>query len=209
MALTDVPEIVVRRLPLYLRALTALAESNHLVTSSQELAARLGISSAQIRKDLSYFGEFGKQGMGYEVPYLRDQLRRILQADRHWSMVLVGAGDLGHAIVNYASFKRWDYEIVAIFDNDPAKIGRKLGGLTIRPADELESAVRELGVQIGIIAVPAAQAQAVAERLIRGGVRAILNYAPVSLNLPSDVRVHSIDPVVGLQSMTYYLNPSS
>ncbi|MCL6429898.1 MAG: redox-sensing transcriptional repressor Rex [Anaerolineae bacterium] len=209
MALTDVPEIVVRRLPLYLRALTALAESNHLVTSSQELAARLGISSAQIRKDLSYFGEFGKQGMGYEVPYLRDQLRRILQADRHWSMVLVGAGDLGHAIVNYASFKRWDYEIIAIFDNDPAKIGRKLGGLTIRPADELESAVRELGVQIGIIAVPAAQAQAVAERLIRGGVRAILNYAPVSLNLPPDVRVHSIDPVVGLQSMTYYLSPSS
>ena len=207
MGSSDVPEIVVRRLPLYLRALTAMAEANHLITSSQELAGKLGISSAQIRKDLSYFGEFGKQGMGYEVPYLRDQLRRILQVDRQWDMVLVGAGDLGHAIVNYAGFKRWDYRLVAVFDNDPAKIGQVLGGLTVHDAAELETTVRRLKVQIGIIAVPAQHAQEVAERMVRGGIRAILNYAPIILNLPDEVRVHAIDPVVGLQGMSYYLMP--
>ena len=207
MGSSDVPEIVVRRLPLYLRALTAMAENNHLITSSQELANRLGISSAQIRKDLSYFGEFGKQGMGYEVPYLRDQLRRILQVDRHWDMVLVGAGDLGHAIVNYAGFKRWDYRIVAIFDNDSAKIGQVLGGLPVRDAAGLEVAIGSLKVQIGIIAVPAQHAQEVGERMVRGGIRAILNYAPIILNLPDEVRVHAIDPVIGLQGMSYYLVP--
>ncbi len=207
MVSTDVPEIVVRRLPLYLRALTSLVEANHLITSSQELGDMLGISSAQIRKDLSYFGEFGKQGMGYEVPYLRDQLRRILQVDRHWDMVLVGAGDLGHAIVNYAGFKRWGYHVAAVFDNNPAKIGTSMAGLTIRSATELEEAVRAMHVHIGIIAVPAVGAQAVAERMIRGGIRAILNYAPINLNLPPEVRVHPIDPVVGLQSMSFYLNP--
>ncbi len=201
----DVPLIVVRRLPLYLRALTALAEENHPVTSSQELAELLGISSAQMRKDLSYFGEFGKQGMGYEVAFLRDQLRRILQADRNWTMLLVGAGDLGHAIANYSGFRRWNYRIVAVFDSDPAKVGREMGGLRVRDVAELEAAIRELRVQIGIIAVPASQAQATAERMIRGGIRAILNYAPISLNLPPDVPVHAIDPVVGLQSMTYFL----
>ena len=207
MSSPEVPEIVVRRLPLYLRALTALAEANHLITSSQELAEKLGISSAQIRKDLSYFGEFGKQGMGYEVPYLRDQLRRILQVDRHWDMVLVGAGDLGHAIANFAGFKRWDYRITAVFDSDPAKIGKVLGGLPVRDVAELESALRELEVQIGVIAVPAQFAQEVAERMVHGGVRAILNYAPTNLNLPPEVRVHAIDPVVGLQGMSYYLTP--
>lgn len=206
MVTTDVPEIVVRRLPLYLRALTSLAEANHLITSSQELSEMLGISSAQIRKDLSYFGEFGKQGMGYEVRYLRDQLRRILQADRHWDMVLVGAGDLGHAIANYGGFKRWGYKIVAIFDSDPAKVGLAMGELTIRDVAELEETLREQHVHIGIIAVPAPHAQAVAERMMRGGIRAILNYAPININLPPDVRVHAIDPVVGLQGMSYYLD---
>lgn len=206
MGSTDVPEIVVRRLPLYLRALTRLAEANHLITSSQELSDMLGISSAQIRKDLSYFGEFGKQGMGYGVPYLRDQLRRILQVDRHWDMVLVGAGDLGHAIANHAGFERWGYRVVAVFDNDMTKIGLSMANLTIRSTDELEVVIRANHVRIGIVAVPALHAQAVAERMVRGGIRAILNYAPINLNLPPEVRVHSIDPVVGLQSMSYYLD---
>lgn len=208
MASTDVPEIVVRRLPLYLRALTSLVEANHLITSSQELSGMLGISSAQIRKDLSYFGEFGKQGMGYEVRYLRDQLRRILQVDRRWDMVLVGAGDLGHAVANYAGFRRWGYQVVAVFDNDPAKVGKVLAGLTIRSMEGLEEEIRALRVHIGILTVPAAGAQDVADRMVRGGVRAILNYAPINLNLPPEVRVHSIDPVVGLQSMSYYLKPT-
>lgn len=207
MAATDVPEIVIRRLPLYLRALTTLAEANHLITSSQELADKLGISSAQIRKDLSYFGEFGKQGMGYEVPYLRDQLKRILQVDRSWEMILVGAGDLGHAIANYAGFKRWGYRIVAVFDNDPTKIGQLLGDLPVQNVAGLEPAIRALRVQIGIIAVPAPHAQGVAECMVRGGIRAILNYAPTNLSLPPEVRLYPIDPVVGLQSMTYYLAP--
>lgn len=207
MASADVPEIVVRRLPLYLRALTALAEAEHLITSSQELADKLGISSAQIRKDLSYFGEFGKQGMGYEVAYLRDQLRRILHVDRQWDMVLVGVGDLGHAIVNYGGFGRWDYRIVALFDNDAAKIGTTVGGVLVRDVEELEASLPALQVQIGIIAVPAPHAQEVAERLVQGGIRAILNYAPTNLNLPPEVRVHAIDPVVGLQGMSFYLAP--
>jgi redox-sensing transcriptional repressor len=205
MVTLEVPDIVVRRLPLYLRALTTLAEANHLITSSQELADMLGISSAQIRKDLSYFGEFGKQGMGYEVLYLRDQLRRILQIDRHWPMVLVGAGDLGRAIANYAGFRRWGYQVQAIFDSDPGKIGQLLAGVPVRDVATLESALAELKASIGIIAVPAAVAQPVAERLVKCGVRAILNYAPTTLTLPPEVRVHAIDPVVGLQSMSYYL----
>ncbi len=205
MAATDVPEIVIRRLPLYLRALVALAEANVSVTSSQELSERLGISSAQIRKDLSYFGEFGKQGMGYEVAFLRDQLRHILKQDRNWDMVLVGAGDLGHAILNYAGFKHWGYRIVAVFDNDPAKIGKVLGGLPVRSTAELQESLATLSVQIGIIAVPAVHAQEVAAQLVAGGIHAILNYAPINLTVPEDVRVHYIDPMVGLQSMSYYL----
>ncbi len=171
------------------------------------MAAHLGLSSAQIRKDLSHFGEFGKQGMGYDLEYLRQQLERILHLDRRWDMVLVGAGDLGHALIRSADFEQRGFRIVAVFDADPAKIGQPLGALVVRDVANLGRDVRELGAQIAILAVPAGVAQEVADELVRAGIKAILNYAPVSLNLPPDVQVGVVDPLVLLQSMTYHLCP--
>jgi redox-sensing transcriptional repressor len=201
----DVPDIVIHRLPLYLRALDHMAEAGQVVTSSQELGSRLDISSAQIRKDLSHFGEFGKQGTGYDIEFLRAQLRRILQVDESWSMALVGAGDLGHALVNYGGFRQGNFHIDAVFDNDPAKIGTTLGRLQVEPQGHIPERVRDLDIYMGIIAVPARAAQAVAELLIQGGVRAILCYAPITLSLPAGIAVEYIDPVLALQSMTYYI----
>lgn len=202
----DVPDIVIHRLPLYLRALDQMAENGQLVTSSQELGTQLDISSAQIRKDLSHFGEFGKQGTGYDIEFLRAQLRRILQVDESWSMALVGAGDLGHALVNYGGFRQRNFHIDAVFDNDAHKIGMTLGTLTIEEQSRIPERVRELEIYMGIIAVPARAAQAVADLLIQGGVRAILCYAPITLSLPDNIRVEYIDPLLALQSMTYYIS---
>ncbi|MCG3140641.1 MAG: Redox-sensing transcriptional repressor Rex [Anaerolineae bacterium] len=200
-----VPTIVIGRLPLYLRALTQLAVEGRRVTSSQELSEKLGFSSAQIRKDLSYFGEFGKQGTGYEIEFLENALREILQVDRVWNMALVGAGDLGHALANYDGFELRGFRITAIFDSAPAKIGAMLGNWRVLPMDTLRETVRAQKIYLAIIAVPAAAAQAVADELVQGGVRAILNYAPTTLSVPPQIKVFHIDPVAGLQSMTYYL----
>jgi len=200
-----VPHIVIGRLPIYLRALTHMAAEGCKITASKELAERLGMSSAQIRKDLSHFGEFGKQGMGYDVAYLRDQLRRILQVDHQWEMVLVGAGDLGHAIAHHGGFEEWGFHLVTVFDSNPQKIGRRLGRFEIRDAATLAEQVQEMGIKIGITAVPAMAAQAVVDELVRGGVRAILNYAPITVTVPSTVHVQYIDPVIYLQRMTFYL----
>jgi redox-sensing transcriptional repressor len=202
-----IPEIVIRRLPLYLRTLNLLADDGQTVTSSQELGDRLGISSTQIRKDLSYFGEFGKQGTGYDVRYLRDQLRQILQVDRHWHLVLIGAGDLGRAVLRYSGFEEGGFSIVAVLDKDERKIGRQIGKLKVLAIAGLPEVVKEYGIQIGIIAVPASEAQEVANALVRAGVKAILTYAPITLSLPANVCVEYIDPVIGLQSMAYSLSP--
>jgi len=201
----QVPDIVVGRLPIYLRALNHLLEEGKRVTASKELAERLGISPAQIRKDLSYFGEFGKQGMGYEIAYLRDQLRAILQVDRHWTLALVGAGDLGHAVVDYGGFEQWGYRMCCVFDNDPNKIGTYLGEFKILEAATMPQHIRQEGIQIGIVAVPASEAQTVVDQLIAAGVRAILNYAPITVTVPEGVQVQYLDPVMHLQHMTYYL----
>lgn len=200
-----VPAIVIGRLPLYLRALTQLAADGRRVTSSQELSEKLGFSSAQIRKDLSYFGEFGKQGTGYEIEFLEQALREILQVHHVWDMALVGGGDLGHALANYNGFEARGFRIAAIFDSDPQKVGTTLGAWKIQPMSELRETVREKKIHLAIIAVPASVAQLVADELIDGGVRAILNYAPTTLSVPPKVKVFHIDPVAGLQSMTYYL----
>ncbi len=202
-----IPEIVIRRLPLYLRTLNVLADKGQAVTSSQELGSWLGISSTQIRKDLSYFGEFGKQGTGYDVVYLRDQLREILQVHHHWRVVLIGAGDLGRAVLRYGGFEEGGFSIVAVFDKDSAKIGRQIGRLQVQDIAALPKVIRRQQIRIAIIAVPTEQAQEVASELVRAGIKAILTYAPITLNLPPDVRVEYIDPVVGLQSMAYYLSP--
>lgn len=205
----DIPDIVIGRLPIYLQALTRMAEAgDKLTTSSQELGERLGISSAQIRKDLSHFGEFGKQGTGYHINYLVQQLRRILHLDREWSVALVGAGYLGHALAHYAGFKRRGFYISWIFDNDPEVVGQTLNGIPVRHVNMLEEVVRQEKVQIVVLAVPAASAQDLADRLVDAGVRAILTYAPISISVPEGVQVQYSDPVVQLQRMTYYLDVS-
>lgn len=198
-----VPRIVVQRLPLYLRALSTLEEGAQV--TSQELGEILGISSAQIRKDLSYFGGFGKQGTGYQVGYLRQKLREILKVDREWGMVLVGVGDLGHAIARYGGFKKEGFHVVAALDGDPTKIGKRVGRLEIVDVAFLPEVVNRMGLRVGIIAVPASNAQEVATAMVTSGIKAILNYAPVALNVPEGVQVYQIDPLVGLQSMTHYL----
>jgi redox-sensing transcriptional repressor len=207
MAKRTIPDIVVGRLPVYLRALTFLIAEGRQITSSQELGDRLGISSAQIRKDLSHFGEFGKQGTGYDINFLYDQLRQILKVSRMWDVVLVGAGNLGKAITDYGGFAGKGFVIKAIFDTDPAKVGKPMGidQLTVQPVGELAETIRTKGIVVGIIATPAEEASAVARTMIEAGVKAILNYAPITLTVPSNVRVQYIDPVVGLQRMTYYL----
>lgn len=202
----QVPDIVVGRLPIYLRALTFLKADSREITSSQELGDRLGISSAQIRKDLSHFGEFGKQGTGYDIRHLEANLKEILHVDRMWEVAVVGAGDLGHALASYRGFAGRGFHIAAVFDKDPAKVGQTLpSGLIVEDVAVLAARVKESGWPIAVIAVPAEEAQAVANTLIESGIRAILNYAPISLIVPSGIRVEQIDPTVHLQHLTYYL----
>ncbi len=204
----EIPDIVIGRLPVYLRELSRLErEPNRLTTSSHELAERLGISSAQIRKDLSHFGEFGKQGTGYHIHYLIDRLTEILRLTQEWPVALIGAGFLGHALASYRGFQRRGFAITCVFDNDPAKVGATIGELTVRDAAELETALQKEGIRIAILAVPADAAQETADRLVAAGVRAILSYAPASLAVPPGVHVSYSDPVVQLQQMTYYLTP--
>ena len=206
MALTsDIPDIVIGRLPIYLRALTQLGEQGHEITSSHELGQRLGISSAQIRKDLSHFGEFGKQGTGYQISHLQTQLKQILQVDREWPMVVVGAGDLGRAIAHYGGFVQRGFRVVAIFDNAPAKVGTGSDDLKVLSTSQLKTFIRERNVRLAVIAVPAQFAQQVCDDLVGANVRAILNYAPITLSVPDTVHVQYIDPVTDLQRMTYYL----
>jgi redox-sensing transcriptional repressor len=202
----EIPDIVVGRLPIYLRALSRMAAAGQTVTSSHELGRSLGISSAQIRKDLSHFGEFGKQGTGYQVEYLVDQLRRILKVESDWDVVIIGAGDLGRALANYNGFADRGFRIRAIFDADPHRIGQMLGGHVVQDAREIERALPELGVRLAMMAVPAAAAQAVTDQLVAAGVRGILNYAPINVHVPDDVHVQYIDPVVHLQRMTFYVD---
>jgi redox-sensing transcriptional repressor len=205
MAEKEIPDIIVGRLPRYLRALQWIAQEGQQTTSSQELGKKLGISAAQIRKDLSQFGEFGKQGTGYSVSFLVSQLQQILQIDRVWDMALIGAGDLGHAIARYQGFADCGFRIVMVFDSDPRKIGSTIGDFVIQDTAHLVEAVRAAGITIAMITVPADAAQSVVDKLMEAGVRAILNYAPAILNVPDSVHVQYIDPVIHLQRMTYYL----
>ncbi len=201
----EIPDIVIGRLPVYLRALQRMMQEGRQVTSSQELGERLGISAAQIRKDLSQFGEFGKQGTGYQIEFLVDKLRQILKVDRTWDVAVVGAGDIGSALARYQGFQNRGFCVAAVFDNDPHRIGTKLGDFTVQDSANMIEEIQRAGIKVGMIAVPAAHAQEVADNLVKAGVKAILNYAPLSLNAPPDVHVQHIDPVIGLQRMTFYL----
>ncbi len=201
---TDIPDIVVGRLPIYLRALSRMMAEGARVTSSQELGKKLGISSAQIRKDLSHFGEFGKQGTGYHIDFLIKKLREILKVDREWEVALVGVGDLGRALAHYAGFGNRGFRITLVFDADPAKIGTQLNRFEIYDVARAGSMIKERGLKLAMVAVPAEHAQKVADELVQAGVRGILNYAPINLVVPEGVRVQYIDPVTHLQRMTFY-----
>ncbi len=192
---------------MYLRALSRLHQSGQVVTSSHELGRLLGISSAQIRKDLSHFGEFGKQGTGYQIELLVAELRRILQVTHEWDVALIGAGDLGRALANYNGFADRGFHIKVIFDSDPNRIGQTLAGIAVQDIRGLAGHVAEHDIRLAMLAVPASAAQAVADLLVKAGVRGILNYAPINLRVPDDVLVQYIDPVVHLQRMTFYIQP--
>ena len=201
-----IPDIVIGRLPRYLQALQRMHQENHFTTNSKELGERLGISAAQIRKDLSQFGEFGKQGTGYSVPFLISTLQSILKVTRNWDVVLVGAGDLGHALARYQGFTNRGFRIAMIFDNDPEVIGKQIGHFLVQDMALLVEKVREANFRVAMLTVPAASAQKVAESLVKAGVKAILSYAPITLNLPPEIHVEYIDPILKLQHMTYYLD---
>jgi redox-sensing transcriptional repressor len=201
----EIPDIIIGRLPVYLRALRRMQSQGKQTTSSQELGEQVGVSAAQIRKDLSQFGEFGKQGTGYNIPFLVDKLREILKVDRAWDVAVVGMGDMGHAIARYQGFTDRGFRVAMLFDNDPAKIGQELGEFVIRDMGELGPAVRQAGIKIAMLCVPAAVAQEVANQLVEAGVKAILNYAPINLSVPAGVRVQYLDPSTALQRMTYYI----
>ncbi len=202
---TQVPDIVVSRLPVYLRALEIMDLEGKETVTSAELAERLDLSPAQIRKDLSYFGGFGKQGKGYSVRKLASELRRILNGEEEWEMALVGVGDLGRALVHYQGFRDKGFRLTLLFDNNPQKIGTRIEGLEIMDSALIPTLIPERGIKIAIIAVPPQEAQKVADALVSAGVKAILNYAPVNLKVPPHVKVQYIDPVVNLRRMTYYL----
>ena len=201
----DIPDIVISRLPIYLRALTRLQSDGQEITSSKELGERLGISSAQIRKDLSHFGEFGKQGTGYEIKKLVDQLRRILKVEHQWDVALVGAGAIGHALAHYDGFTDGGFRISIIFDSDPTKVGMHLSHFEVYDVARLSELIQENHITLAMVAVPAEAAQTVTDELVKAGVRGILNYAPINLTTPGDVHVQYIDPVVHLQRITYYV----
>ena len=201
----EVPEVVVLRLPQYVRALADLLRRNVQVVSSQQLGAQLQMTPAQIRKDLSYFGRFGKQGRGYPVSYLLGELRQVLGLERTWNTCLIGIGRLGRAIISYPGFTPEGFNIVAAFDAASSEVGQSIGTLVVQPFSDLDSTIRERDIRIGIVAVPANHAQEVIDQLVKCDVSAILNYAPISPQVPEGVHVRNIDPILSLQSMTFYL----
>jgi redox-sensing transcriptional repressor len=201
-----IPDIVIARLPLYLQALKHLKLDNCQKTSSQSMAKIIGISAAQIRKDLSFFGEFGKQGSGYSVDFLIDQLQIILKVNKVWDIALVGAGDLGRAIVHYQGFENAGFRVALVFDNNPEKIGQEIAGHVIRGMDKLPELIRAKGIKVAMLTVPSSGAQAAADELVKAGIRAILNYAPITITVPESVHVQYINPVLELQHMTFFLD---
>jgi redox-sensing transcriptional repressor len=200
-----VSETTVRRLSLYLRTLERLLEEEERHLSSSELAERAGTTAAQVRKDLSAFGSFGTRGKGYPVADLHLRIRSILGLDRPWQVALVGAGRIGSALHAYPHFRDRGFRIVGILDDDPAKVGKRWGEVRIRPASELEALVREEGVEIVILAVPAGAAQPLAERAVEAGVRGILNFAPIRLRLPPEVEVNDVNLAVELEAISHVL----
>jgi redox-sensing transcriptional repressor len=204
-----IPEMTVRRLSVYTRCLQQLEEDGVKTVSSQELAERFSFNSAQVRKDLAYFGEFGVRGIGYYVSGLKAELQKILGLDREWSVALVGLGNLGAALFHYRGFARQGFRISVIFDDDPAKSGQSEDGVPILPLRELAREAKARHLQIAILAVPAESAQAVADQLIAAGIKALLNFAPIRLKVGRDVRLKNVDLAIELESLSFYLAQAS
>lgn len=203
-----IPESTVRRLSHYLRSLEDLGREGGLTVSSEELAERGQTTAAQVRKDLSHFGSFGKRGLGYHVEELRGRLSQILGVDRAWRVAMVGAGRIGSALFAYPDFRVRGYDCVAVFDSDPEKIGRRWGQVTIQSSEDLERVIRETGVELAILAVPAPAAQQLATRAVEAGVKGILNFAPIRLRVPRDVHVEDVSLVMELEALSFAITQS-
>lgn len=201
-----VPDPAVKRLSLYLRQLEGFRKKDRRTISSKQLGESLRLTDAQVRKDLAYFGQFGHPGIGYRVDELIDQVKHILGTDKVWNVILVGAGNLGRALSAYKGFNIKGFRLIAVFDNDPAKIGRKLGSFQIQPLAELQSTLQTHVVRLALMAVPADSAQDVADELIAAGVRGLLNFAPVSLSVPEGVALNSVDLAVQLEQLSFQVN---
>ena len=201
-----IPQGVVERLPAYLNVLLHLRSEGHQTVSSAQLSERAEVNAAQIRRDLAYFGQFGKRGVGYDISLLADEIQHILGSDHVQRIAIVGAGNLGSARARYDGLRTRGFTVAALFDIDPHKIGSKVGDLIVRDIGELDRLVAEQGVRFGVIAVPPESAQAVTERLCRAGVRVIVNYSTAFVEVPNSVTVHNTDPVRELLHTLYYLS---
>ena len=207
--LPKIPEMTIRRLSVYTRCLLQLEEDGVKTISSQELAERFSLNSAQVRKDLAYFGEFGVRGIGYYVSGLKAELQRILGLDREWPVALVGLGNLGAALFHYKGFARQGFRIALVIDDDPAKIGREIEGVPIVAGRDMAREIKARAVQIAIVAVPPEAAQAVTEQLVTAGIKAVLNFAPTRLRVGREVRLKNVDLSIELETLSFYLAKGS
>lgn len=204
-----IPNPAVRRLSLYLRQLEAFHRKDRRTISSKQLGESLGLTDAQVRKDLAYFGQFGHPGIGYRVEDLIAQVRRILGTDKTWNCLLVGAGNLGRALLAYKGFEKKGFRVAAVFDADPNKIGKKQGAFVIQPLTELDTTIQRLSIRLALIAVPADHAQDVADQLVAAGVRGVLNFAPCSISVPQEIALASVDLAVQLEQLSFQVSFST
>lgn len=201
-----IPEATIGRLSTYSRYLERLEQKGVTTVSSGEIATGVGVNPAQVRKDLAYFGEFGTRGVGYDVRDLYNQIMRILGLTKNWNLAIVGTGNLGTALAMYKGFKTRGFQVVALFDNDPEKIGQEINGLLIEPVEKIEELIRQTAAEIGVITVPAFSAQDIANQLVKAGVKAILNFAPILVTVPENIELRSVDLSVNLEFLTFRLS---
>jgi redox-sensing transcriptional repressor len=201
-----IPDPAVRRISLYLRQLEAFRKSDRKTISSKQLGSSLGLTDAQVRRDLGYFGQFGHPGVGYRVDELIAKLRQILGTDKTWNVLLVGVGNLGRALCAYAGFEAKGFKLVAVFDRDPSKIGGQLGRFTVRPLSDLPDVVRRQEIRVAMLAVPADSAQEVVDLLVSAGIRGILNFAPAPVNVPEHVSLNSVDLALQLEQISFQVS---
>ncbi|MFW6048679.1 MAG: redox-sensing transcriptional repressor Rex [Candidatus Bipolaricaulota bacterium] len=201
----SIPKETIDRLPLYLRCLEKIIDEGDVNISSGNFSEKLNLNSAQVRKDLSYFGDFGTRGVGYKTETLAQQIRSILHLDKKWDMALAGAGNIGSALLTYNGFDEGDFEVKVAFDKDPDLVGKEINGVKIEAADSMEKVIRDENIKLGIITVPADAAQEVADQMVEAGVEGVLNFAPTLLNLPKEIQLAQVDITKELEQLVYYL----